>query len=183
MFEFLFLGNLMMEKGVVVLLDACAELQRREASFVCHFVGAASKDISMAQMEAYVKERQLQNVVRVHGPLYGEEKERMLQQVGALVFPTFYHNECFPFVVLEAMKAGLPVISTEEGAIPDMVLEGKTGWLVERCHTGALADAMLKFISAPSLASEMGARGKALYAEKFTRDIFVENVRSLLRRV
>ena len=83
MFEFLFLGNLMMEKGVLVLLDACAELRRREADFVCHFVGAASKDISMAQMEEYVVERQLQNVVRVHGPLYGEDKENMLQQVGA----------------------------------------------------------------------------------------------------
>ncbi len=183
MFEFLFLGNLMMEKGVLVLLDACAELQRRGASFVCHFVGAASKDISMAQMEEYVKERQLQNVVRVHGPLYGEEKESMLLQVGALVFPTFYHNECFPFVILEAMKAGLPVISTEEGAIPDMVLEGKTGWLVERCNAGALADVMLKFISEPALASEMGTRGRELYAEKFTRAIFVENVRALLRRI
>lgn len=183
MFEFLFLGNLMMEKGVLVLLDACAELRRREADFVCHFVGAASKDISMAQMEEYVVERQLQNVVRVHGPLYGEDKENMLQQVGALVFPTFYHNECFPFVILEAMKAGLPVISTEEGAIPDMVHEGKTGLLVERSNAGALADAMQRFISEPVLAAEMGACGRALYAEKFTREIFVENVRTLLQRI
>lgn len=183
MFEFLFLGNLMMEKGVLVLLDACAELQSRGADFVCHFVGAASKDISMAQMEVYVAERQLQNVVRVHGPLYGEDKESMLQLVGVLVFPTFYHNECFPFVILEAMKAGLPVISTEEGAIPDMVLDGKTGWLVERGNAGALADAMQRFISAPALASEMGTRGRELYEEKFTREIFIENVCSVLRSV
>ena len=183
MFEFLFLGNLMMEKGVLVLLDACAELRRREADFVCHFVGAASKDISMAQMEEYVVERQLQNVVRVHGPLYGEDKENMLQQVGALVFPTFYHNECFPFVILEAMKAGLPVISTEEGAIPDMVSEGKNGWLVERCNAEALADAMQKFIAEPALATQMGNCGRELYAEKFTQETFAGNICAILRSV
>lgn len=47
------------------------------------------------------------------------------------MFPTYYHNECFPLVLLEAMQHGLPCISTNEGAISDIVDDGVTGYIVE----------------------------------------------------
>ena len=183
MFEFLFLGNLMVEKGVLVLLQACEELRKECPDFICHFVGAASMDMGLEEFRALVTERQLQNNVRVHGPLYGDDKDAMLGKVGALVFPTYYHNECFPFVILEAMKAGLPVISTEEGAIPDMVLSGESGLLVARKDSAALATAMRSLMENPQLALKMGACGKAHYEARFKTEHFINTVRDLLRRV
>ncbi|MDO5464213.1 MAG: glycosyltransferase family 4 protein [Akkermansia sp.] len=182
MFEFLFLGNLMVEKGVLVLLQACEALRKECPDFVCHFVGAASKDMGLDEFRNLVAERQLQNNVMVYGPLYGEDKESMLSKVGALVFPTYYHNECFPFVILEAMKAGLPVISTEEGAIPDMVLSGETGLLVARKDAAALACAMQSLMENRQLSLRMGARARERYEARFKAEHFIHSVRDLLRR-
>lgn len=183
MFEFLYLGNLMVEKGVLVLLQACEELRRECPEFICHFVGAASMDMGLDEFRAQVAERQLQGNVIVHGPLYGADKEAMLSRVGALVFPTYYHNECFPFVILEAMKAGLPVISTEEGAIPDMVVNGESGLLVARKDCTALAGAMRSLMENRQLALKMGACGKEHYEARFKTEHFINTVRDLLRRV
>ena len=55
------------------------------------------------------------------------------------LFPTFYHNECFSLVLLEAMEHGLPCISTTEGGIPGIVDDGKTGFLVPKHDVAVLA--------------------------------------------
>ena len=145
---------------MLVLLQACGELKKVNQDFVCHFVGAAGKELSPEQFETLVTERNLQEQVKVHGPLYGAEKEAMLEKVGALVFPTYYHNECFPFVILEAMKAGLPVISTEEGAIPDMVLHGENGLLVNPKDSNDLYEKILQVAKDPALAEKLSKRGR-----------------------
>ena len=173
----------MVEKGVLVLLQACEELKKVNQDFVCHYVGAAGKEMSLEQFGALVAERKLKEQVKIHGPLYGAEKEAMLSRVDALVFPTYYHNECFPFVILEAMKAGLPVISTEEGAIPDMVVNGENGLLVARKDAVALAEAMQQLAENRELAAKMGACGKERYEAQYKAEHFINAVRNLLRRV
>ena len=179
MFRFLFLGNLMEEKGILVLLDACSELNKKGVSFSCTYVGAA-KDVSLEEMQERVKQRRLESCVVVHGPAYGEEKEKILKQVDALVFPTYYHNECFPFVIIEAMQHALPVISTNEGAIPDMVIHEQTGILVARRSHSALSTAMLRLIENPLQAKEMGLAGKTLYEQSFTAERFIDTVYNIL---
>ncbi len=179
MFRFLFLGNLMEEKGILVLLDACSELKQRGKHFMCTFVGAA-KDVALHEMKEHVKQRRLEDCVMIYGPAYGEEKAKILEEVDALVFPTFYHNECFPFVILEAMQQALPVISTSEGAIPDMVIHEQTGILVERRNVSALSSAMLWLIDNPHLAKEMGKAGKDLYNQSFTEERFIDTVYHIL---
>ncbi len=182
MFEFIFLGNLVVEKGVDVLLSACRELQGSSCRFTCHIVGASSEHYSVESCRSAVEAIGLQAHVCVHGPLYGRDKEDMLQRVQAMVFPTFYHNECFPFVILEAMKYGLPVISTEEGAIPDMVIHGENGLLVEKRNSKALAAAMQQLAENPELAAQMGRKGRSLYEAAFTQSAFEQRVCDILNR-
>lgn len=182
MFEFIFLGNLVVEKGVDVLLSACRELHGRSCCFTCHIVGASSEHYTVEACRAAVESAGLQEHVCVHGPLYGRDKEEMLQRVQAMVFPTFYHNECFPFVILEAMKYGLPVISTEEGAIPDMVIHGENGLLVEKRNPQALAVAMQQLAENPELAEQMGRKGRSFYEAAFTQSAFEQRVRDILNR-
>lgn len=181
MFEFLYLGNLMEEKGILVLLEACELLRKRGKSFLCHFVGA-DKDITLLELKQLRHQRGLDEQVLLHGPMYGADKAAMLKQADALVFPTYYHNECFPFVILEAMQHALPVISTEEGAIPDMVQDGKTGLLVERHNLEVLADAMEYVLKNPDRAVEMGRAGRAVYEAQFTAERFIGNICNVLRK-
>lgn len=178
--EFLYLGNLIPEKGVLVLFEACRYLVHEGKPFRCHIVGAGTKKLSVDDCRALVDDFNLSDLVEVHGPLYGEEKEKMWKQCDVFVFPTFYHNECFPLVILEAMQHSLPVIATPVGAIPDMVIEGKSGMLVPTNDAQALANAILEIIRNPDLIVKMGSGGKLRYQERFTTNQFEETLLSVL---
>ena len=145
--EYLYLGNLMIGKGIYILLDACEKLKTEFQQFTCHFAGAETSELSMQDMHREVQKRNLQNYVQIHGPLYNQEKEVLLNQVNVFVFPTYI--DCFPLVILEAMKHGLPVIATPEGAIPDMIKDGENGIIVEQKNSTALAKAMKQLADEP----------------------------------
>ena len=168
----LFLSNLIESKGVYVLLDACKVLRERGLQFMCDFVGGETKEIDRAVFEAEVKERGLEDCVAYHGPQYGEDKLRFFAQADVFVFPTFYYNECFPLVLLEAMQYRLPMVSSDEGGIPDIVQNRVNGFVAERKNVTALADALEKLIVDPALRHQMGEQGYARYKEKYTLEAF-----------
>lgn len=180
--HFIYLGNLLIEKGPLVLLDACRILQGRNVPFYCHLVGAATAEINIQDVESIVKEYGLSDKVSIHGARYGEEKEDLLQQANAMVFPTFYHNECFPLVLLEGMKHSLALISTSEGAIPDIIEHNFTGFLIEKQNSEALAEAMQKLAKEPALATKMGEVGREHYLCKFSEERFIECISDILRK-
>ena len=109
----LFLSNLIESKGVYVLLDACKVLKERGLSFVCDFVGGETKEISAEVFREAVATRGLEDYVTYHGPQYGEDKHRFFMNADVFVFPTYYYNECFPLVLLEATQWRLPLVSSD----------------------------------------------------------------------
>ena len=168
----LFLSNLIPSKGVYVLLDACKVLKERGLQFVCDFVGGETKEIDRATFEAAVKERDLEGIVCYHGPKYGEEKEEFWRRADVFVFPTFYFNKCFPLVLLEAMQWRLPLVSSDEGGIPDIVKDGVNGFVCTRQNVQSLAEALEKLITDPVLRQQMGEQGYQRYQEEFTLEAF-----------
>lgn len=179
-FRMLFLSNMMETKGVYVLLEACALL--RDLDFRCDFVGAWS-DVTEPDFAAAVERLGLAGKVQAHGKQYGADKERFFGGADTFVFPTYYHNECLPLVLLEAMQAGLPVISTPEGAIADVVLEGETGLLVPQRDVDALAAAIRRLAGDSMLRRRMGAAGRAHYEAHFTMDKFEKNFTDILKQL
>lgn len=167
----LFLSNLIESKGVYVLLDACKLLKDQGVAFVCDYVGGEG-DVSFSVLNRRIQELALDDCVKVRGPKYAAEKEHELKTANLFVFPTFYHNECFPLVILEAMQAGLPVISTKEGAIPDIIIDGKTGFLVEQRNARCLADKIKELIKDERLRRDMGIAAKSRFEKNFTLEIF-----------
>ena len=166
----LFLSNLIPSKGVYVLLDACRMLHEQGLSFVCDFVGGETKEIDRATFDAAVKERGLEGIVRYQGPKYGEEKERYWERADIFVQPTY--EDCFPLTIVEAMQHRLPVVSTTEGAVPDLIQHGVNGYTVERKESAPLAEALAQLITHPTLRHEMGAAGYARYQELYTLEAF-----------
>ncbi|MFS4416961.1 glycosyltransferase family 4 protein [Maribacter sp. 2307ULW6-5] len=180
--QFLFLSNMMREKGVLELLKACRILKLRNFSFECHFIGAWS-DISKDFFEQTVSGLGLGKQVFAHGRKYHQEKFKFFAQADVFVFPTYYHNECFPLVLLEAMQYGLPIITTPEGAISDMVLQGKTGILTPQKDTAALANAMEKLLRNPLQGQKMGEAGKNRYHQRYTLSNFEKRMQGILQTV
>lgn len=167
----LFLSNLINTKGVTVLLEACSLLNKRGLTFNCVFVGAEG-DIDTSEFNDKVRSLDLINTVIYAGQKYGEEKRKYFMYADLFVFPTFYSNECFPLVLLEAMSYSLPVISTFEGGIPDIVEDNVTGFLVHQKVVDELADKIEILINSPQLRAEMGKAGRKKYESDFTQTQF-----------
>lgn len=166
----LFLSNLIPSKGVYVLLDACKVLKEKGLQFVCDFVGGESKEIDRTIFETAVKERGLEGIVLYQGPKYGDEKEAYWNRADIFVQPTY--EDCFPLTIVEAMQHSKSVVSTDEGAVPDLVKDGENGFVCERKDSLSLAVALEKLIKDPNLRRRMGERGYQRYKEHYTLEAF-----------
>lgn len=171
----LFLSNLLIDKGVLVLLDALKILKDKGYSFVCDFVGSETKDIDAVRFTKEVEKRGLNSIAVYHGCKYGKEKDFYFKQAETFVLPSFNNNEAFPLVNLEAMEYKLPIVSTNVGGIPDKVRDGDSGFVVEPKDTDALADAICKLIGDVQLRRKMGDKAYALFREYFTQQHFEES--------
>lgn len=168
----LFLSNLLIDKGVLVLLDALKILNDKGYSFVCDFVGSETKDIDASRFAKEVESRGLNQLAIYHGRKYGADKDAYFKQAEAFVLPSF--NEAFPLVNIEAMEYKLPIISTNVGGIPDEVVESENGFIVRDKDSFSLADALCKLLDDSSLRQKMGEDGYQKFKAKFT-DICFEN--------
>ena len=176
----LFLSNLLISKGVVVLLDSLKVLKEKGYRFVCDFVGGETVEMDAAMFQAEVAKRGLEGMVVYHGRKYGKDKEAFLNAADIFVFPTFYHNECFPLVLLEAMEHGVACISTTEGGIPGIIDDGKTGFLVPKHDAVALADKIEMFIRDTDLSHKMGSAGREKFEREFTLEVFEKRIVEIL---
>lgn len=168
----LFLSNLIESKGVIILLDALRILMERGCSFRCDFVGGETKEISAERFAQEVDIRGLNGFAFYNGCLYGEDKDRIFDISDIFVLPTFYENECFPLVLLEAMTHRLPIVTTDEGGIPDMVENGKNGLICKKNDPISLAECIARLLDDGAMRLEMGNAGYNLYKSNFTEQHF-----------
>ena len=178
--KLLFLSNLIESKGVFVLLDALKMLKDKGLDFSCDFVGAETQEINASRFRKEVEKRGLTPMVSYLGKKYGEEKEMLYQNADVFVFPTFYYNECFPLVLLEAMQHELPCISTDEGGIRDIIEDGKTGFVVEKNNPMVLAEKIELLLKNSDMCEQMGRNGYNLYQKHFTLQAFESKMKSCL---
>lgn len=166
----LFLSNLMIAKGVMVLLDALKILKEKGYTFVCDFVGSKTKEIDQQRFSSEVSSRGLEGYALYHGAKYGAEKYGFFQAAEMFVLPSF--NEAFPLVNLEAMEYSLPIVSTNVGGIPDQVNDGVNGYIIEPGDVVALADKLAALLDAPQLRVKMGQTGRSYFEARYTEEQF-----------
>lgn len=178
-FNFLFLSNILVNKGIFIFLDALCKLKKEGYKFTCDIIGGETSEINKITLQEEILKRGLSKNVQYHGAKYGYEKIEYLSSADCFVFPTL--NECFPLVLLEAMKYELPCISTYEGAIPEIISNGQTGWIVPKNSSKELAEKMAWMIDHPEEAREMGRKGRERFLEKFTLEHFETNLQEILQ--
>ena len=86
-------------------------------------------------------------------------------------------------VLLEAMEQSLPCISTNEGGIPGIIEEGKTGFIVEKHSPQQLAEKIEYLIDHPMICAEMGKAGKEKFQREFTLEKFENRMKDILKRM
>jgi glycosyltransferase involved in cell wall biosynthesis len=179
----LYLSNFIKSKGVFVLLDAVKVLKGMCDHFKIQLIGQYRGKISKTFLELYLKDNEISEFVEIVGPKFGKSKETYFLNADIFVFPTYYRNETFGLVNLEAMQYNLPIIATNEGGISEVVLNDKTGFIVKPKDVRELADKLLFLISNKNIRDQMGVEGRNRYKEKFTVSIFEEKLNKILKLI
>lgn len=176
--QLLFLSNLLVDKGVLVLLDALKILKERGYSFICNFVGGETAEIDATRFVEEVEKRGLNDMAVYLGKKYGAEKNEEYRKSDIFIFPTL--NEAFGLVLLEAMEHALPCIATDEGGISDIVDEGETGFIVSKRNANILADKIEYLLIHPEERMRMGKLGYKKFKNQFTVGKFEERLAEIL---
>jgi glycosyltransferase involved in cell wall biosynthesis len=173
--RFLYMGHIGREKGCIEIVEAARELKERFGNgFIVNFVGETLKKGELAEIKQLVDDFNCADVVKFHAPEYKSAKIERFSNSDVLLLPSYH--EGMPMSVIEAMAAGMPVIATRVGGIPELVIEGETGFLVEPKDITRLIDAMEKFIGEPDLIYKMGKRGRKKAIDEFDIDIKVNKM-------
>lgn len=180
--QLLFLSNLIREKGVIEILEASRILTNKGILFEFVIAGQPG-DITVDFLNSEISRLGINHCVSYIGPVFGEQKKNLYETVDAFVFPTYYHRECFPLVLLEAMSYQLPIVATNEAAIPEIILEGENGYLVERMNSLDLAIKLELLMTDPVKMKQMGVLSKAIFESTYTVDCFDQRMTDILLEV
>jgi glycosyltransferase involved in cell wall biosynthesis len=116
---------------------------------------------------------------RVHMLGYLPDPARVLGR--ARIFALSSRSEAFPRSVLEALRAGLPVVASRVGGVSEAVNDGASGLLVPPSDPAALASALGRLIADAALRRAMGECARAAYEERFTLTRMVDETEALYR--
>jgi len=170
-------GRLIAKKGFADLVRACGMLAEGGKPFQCEIVGEGPLE---NELRAQIEQLDLQNRVALSGAKPQREVRRRFASASVFVLPSVVDSaggiDNLPTVIMEAMATALPVISTDIGGIPEMVVENETGFLVQPGDTGALARAIEKVIDDRQLAQRLGGGGYERAQNLFSIE---KNVRDL----
>jgi colanic acid/amylovoran biosynthesis glycosyltransferase len=167
---FLCVASLRPYKGHDVLLDACALLRRRGVS--ARVVLAGDGELRR-HLEARVAREALSGTVELLGAVPHERVPELLAASTAMVLPSVRARdgqmEGIPVALMEAMAAGVPVISTRLSGVPELVEDGASGLLVPERDGAALAAAMERIASDPDLGPRLAEGARRTVRERFDR--------------
>jgi glycosyltransferase involved in cell wall biosynthesis len=173
----LYLGTVCEGKGVLVLLDACADAIAKGSRVQLDIVGSFQPSEFREQVENRIRSAGMHAVVRLWGQQTGEDKWKRFSEADVFCFPSHYQSEGFPCVLLEAMCFSLPVISTLWRGIPSIVEHGKTGFLIAPHDHSQLSDYLQSLAGDAALCLKLGMAGRERFSEHFTVEKYVMGLR------
>ena len=177
------IGRLVAFKGFEYLIDACAELARRGLNFTCEIIGDGPL---RGDLEARIRKLNLSDRVHLLGSLSQGGVLERLWAADIFALPSVTDpqgaSDVFPTVIIEAMAAARPVVSTHLAGIPESVVHGETGLLVPPENTMALAEALGRLIQDPKLRLHYGRAGRERIEQHFRIEYTVAPLIELLQK-
>ncbi|WP_114993669.1 glycosyltransferase [Synechococcus sp. UW179A] len=141
----------------------------------------------LKQARILVRDLELQEHVRLLGECPQAQVADLMRQVRGFVQHSMVapdgDSEGNPVAVMEAQLSGLPVVATRHAGIPEVVMDGQSGLLVEEGDETAMAQAMARLVQDPALAARLGDCGRQRVQERFTIEHHLQQVSQLLHQV
>ena len=155
-FKFVFLSRIHPDKGIKEIYKATEMLDAAgfNGQYLVDFYG--SKDATFAgEFDAMVDSKEALNY-KGYMDLTTEAGYRQLSTYDMMLFPTYWAGEGFPGVVIDANIAGLPIIATDWNLNSDVIIDGKTGFIIPPKDVSSLFDSMKTAIEHPEECDRMG---------------------------
>jgi glycosyltransferase involved in cell wall biosynthesis len=172
----LFLSNLIETKGFKEVLYSVKKVTQNHRNVRYIFAGAWRKDKDELECEDCLKREKIKDYVEFRGSVTGRNKTRLLQNADVFVFPTYYPMEGHPWVIVEAMASGLPIITTDQGCIKESVLHSENGFIIPKRDPDAVAEKIIYLIEHSEVRERMGQKSRQLYEENLTKENFVQRM-------
>jgi len=174
------IGRLVSGKGIEFYLQAARILADRGRNVRFLMIGAHSAERNYSS-EIEV----LANELKLHGEVIftGERQDvaQILREVDIVVHPSL--TEGLSNVILEAMSAGIPVVATRVGGNPELVEDGRTGFLVPVENADEIAGAIGRLLDQPDMARAFGARARRRVTDEFAMDEMLSRTEALYMRL
>ncbi len=182
----LYLGRIAKEKGLMLLLKAVTKIKSQipaspagRPNLKIIFVGDGNY---RSELETYVEEQNLQDYVCFIGKVPYEKVPLYYNSADIFVLPSTAW-EGLPMSIIEAMAAGLPVIASDIGGVPNAVVDNRTGKLVIPGSVEDLSSALKLLLTDKELRAKMAKNGEKTALEKFSIDSMVDGTIRVLKRV
>jgi glycosyltransferase involved in cell wall biosynthesis len=178
--KILFLSNITEDKGILTFLESMLPIVRKHPEVRFIVAGPWQDEMIKARAIEVVRSRDLMEHVEFIGPALDKRKEALFSSCDIFVFPSHYPREEMSLVVLEAMRAGMPVITSRIGEMADVVVDGSCGFVVLPDDASMFADRILRLIENPILRDRMGTVARARFLELFSFESYKTNLRAIL---
>ena len=156
----IYFGTLTFSKGVGSLMQAWEQVIKKMPHVRLVLFGKGNDKPFQKLLS-----REAQRSVRFHGFATQEQIRERLETAAAAVFPSF--SECFSLAPMEAMACGCPVIYTQRSSGSELITHGVDGYLVEPANPNEIANAILKMLSEPQYAADLGSKGRETIETRF----------------
>jgi glycosyltransferase involved in cell wall biosynthesis len=176
----LFLSNLHYTKGINDYIKAVKLLVEKKLKLNAIIVGAEG-DYTTKKINQLISNNNLNGFLKYLGPKYDEAKYEIFNSTDLLIYPTL--EDIWGNVNLEAMQHGVPIIATREGAIPEIIDDGITGFLVEKNRPDQIASRIEVLYNDRELLNQMGIAARRKYEAKYRLEIFEQNMKNVFMRL
>jgi colanic acid/amylovoran biosynthesis glycosyltransferase len=180
----LMVSRLAEKKGIPYALRAFRVALAIDPSLTMRVVGEGE---DRPQLESLRKELGMESQIEFVGALDGAGVCREISDCHVLLQPSITAHdgdqEGIPVALMEAQAGGIPVIATRHSGIPELVLDGRTGILVPERDVDALAQAILRIVGNPALASSLGYAGRNWVEREFNLKIQADRFTRLLVQI
>jgi len=172
-----FVGRFSEEKGIMHLLHAIPDTVSKKPDIRFLFIGDGPLQHTIRQ---YIQENNLSDTIILHGWVSHDILPDCFNQMKLLIIPS--DTEGLPNVMLEAMACGTPVLANPVGAIPDLIIEGNTGFIMENNSPEIIAQNLLRVLSEPDL-EKIAENGRGFIEDNFSFEKTLKNWNSIFSEI
>ena len=179
----LFIGLLEESKGELDLCKAIKILKDKDIECQAKIAGEFKSVEYRQRFFKFISDNDLTGNIEYLGVIRGQKKQDAFRDSDVFCFPSYFHSESFPLVLIEAMSYGLPIVTTRWRGIIDMVKDGYNGYLVEIKSPEQVADKLKLLFDNIDLRKQIGEHSRLEFEKKYEMGQHLKMIENIFNNI